>query len=152
MRSKCLVLFETVSFTPVNRNPISGGYITHDHYFPDERLIFQHCRTLLLKLKLPCTPPREIFQNNQNGAFRGLQIYCFGTPPKMKDICSFHVLPHMKASKTIEMKHFVVYRYTVLKHPPESLQPLLKGNRPQKNESNHTNIKHFVKSSCFTTF
>ena len=48
-----------------------------------------------------------------------IAIYCFETPLKMKDIWSFHVLPHMKASKTFKMKLFVVYRYTVLKHPPK---------------------------------
>ena len=34
-------------------------------------------------LQLPCTPPHEGFQNNRNEAFRGLQVYCFETPPRI---------------------------------------------------------------------
>jgi hypothetical protein len=30
-----------------------------------------------------------------------------------------HVLPHMKASKTVKKKHIMVYRYNVLRHPPK---------------------------------
>ena len=31
-----------------------------------------------------------------------------------------YVLPHMKISKTVEMKHFMVYRYLILRHPDQN--------------------------------
>ena len=31
-----------------------------------------------------------------------------------------YVLPHMKISKTVEMKYFLVYRYLILRHPDQN--------------------------------